>query len=150
MTLINPQIDQKILKKNQRLKYLFRLNDQLQQESSDQHQTVINHFVNSAHIPAYMLIDDIRAVFESVSGHKHRVTFLTTLFFTLTGVSFGFTMFAQLTHQYTLAGSLAFLLSSVWLAFGLIVLDKLFIKQADVENLIRILVYFETVGEAND
>lgn len=148
--LINEHLDKKILQQNYRLNYLFKINEQLRTNPRDQHTNVVKTFVANAHIPAYMLVADIKAVAAGIYTRRHQAILLTTSSLFATVASFGYTVFAQLTNQHTLIGSLTFLLSSAFLAMGVASFDKLFVRKTDIDNLNQILEHFEKVGEAND
>lgn len=149
-TLINEHLDNQILKHNYRLNYLFKLNKTLSLEPKEQHQNIVNSYVESSHIPVYMFLADIKDVARRINYRRHQAITWAAVFMLGTIGSAILTTYSQLSHRLTLLGSLAVFTASACIAGSMIVLDKLFIKQSDVINLHNLVTHFEKAGVAND
>lgn len=148
--LINEHIDAKILKNNQRLNYLFKLNNQLTIQPKNNHQNIVNSYVKSSHIPSYMFLADIKDVSDHVNSHRKQAVGSAVAFFLAMVGSASFCAYSQVSDKFTTLGVLALFATAICFSGSLIVLDKLFIKQSDVLNLQNLVRYFEKAGVAND
>lgn len=148
--LINEHLDEKILKNNQRLNYLFRLNNQLNNAPKNSHQNIVNSYVKSSHIPSYMFLADVNEVANKISSRRKQAIGSAVGFLLAMVGSASLCAYSQISNNFTTVGILALFTTAICFSGSLIVFDKLFIKHRDILNLQNLVSYFEKAGVAND